>query len=147
MSDFEQVRISNYNSYLLGGRRPKIVIEAGGKKYFLFPRNELRPEWADTVFDVLPILDSSTEATLWVEEHLVMGLEVGGRLIISPAQGIEYCERNRRAAPWVAVGFFVAAVYMYCLGRREGLDWKLSRKDQRKYSSPSKRRGRRGRAA
>jgi len=136
VSDFERVRISNYRSYLLDSRRySKIVIEAGGKEYFLYPREELKPEWVEKFHQILPVLSGSAEMTLWVDEYYagyeVMGVEVGGLLIISPTQGVKLHENERRAGLWGAVGFFVMAVLLYFHFRKEdGVDWKLSRKSQ-----------------
>jgi hypothetical protein len=148
VSDFERVRINNYRSYLFESRRRSwIVIEADGKKYFLDSREELMPWWAEKISDILPVLSGSAEMTLWVDEYSagysVMGLEVGGKLIIPPTQGVKLHENERRFALWGAVFSFVSAVFFYFYIRKhDGLDWKLSRKNRWKYSKRTLRGGR-----
>lgn len=124
VSDFEQLRISDYRSYLTGGRYRKIVIESGGKEYSLYPHGELKPEWAEKFSEILPVLASSTEATIWVDDgYSVMGLEIGGRLIISPTQGVKLHQNKRRIILLLAALFFVAAIIIYLSVRKaDGLD-------------------------
>src|SRR5215475_11390566 len=104
VSDCERVRISDYRSYLKttygSPRYTRVVIEAGGKEYVLYSHNELMPKGIG--FHEIPsTLNRSTEAVLWVEEsqghHSVRGLEVDGRLIISPAQGVKFHEAEMKA--------------------------------------------------
>jgi hypothetical protein len=115
VSDFERVQISNYRSYL-NLRRTKVIIEASGKEYVLFSNRELMPKGMRFV-EIPSTLNRSTEAVLWVEEsqgyHAVIGLEVDGRLIISPAQGVKFHEDERKAGLWGAVGCFAMAIFGY----------------------------------
>ena len=72
------------------------------------------------------------------------GLEVDGRLIISPAQGVKFHEAEMKAGLWGAVGSFAMAIFGYFYFKKYyGLDWKLSRKSQWKYPKRSLRSGRR----
>jgi hypothetical protein len=150
VSDFERVQISDCRSYPkeIYGRQRQIVIEGGGKKYFLSFESELRPEGVGGWDEIIPSLNSSTDVVLWVERsqgrHWVMGIEADGRTIISPSQGVKFHERERRLGLWGAVVFFVVAVFIYLhIKKRDGLDWKLSRKSQLKHPNRHLRGGRR----
>lgn len=136
VNDFERVQVTNYRSYIKktygSPTYTRIVIESDAKEYFLFPHDELIPE--GIIFDeIIPILNRSTEAVLWIEEfddgYSVMGLEIGGRLIIPPTQGVKFHEKQRRVGLWGAAGFIAMAAFGYFYFRRhDGLDWKLSPK-------------------
>jgi hypothetical protein len=113
-----------------------IVIQAGGKEYFLSSHSELME--GRTFAEILSLLELSTGAILWVERsqgrHWVMGIEADGRLIISPAQGVKFHERERRVALLGVGVWLVVAVFLYFyIRKQDGLDWKLSRKSQWKY--------------
>jgi hypothetical protein len=106
------------------------VIEASGKDYFLFPHEELMPEWAENFSDILPTLASSSEATLWIEKYYggysVMGVEVDVRQIISPTQGVKYHENQRKWGLWGAAAWFVAAVLFYFHARKHDLNFSMA---------------------
>jgi hypothetical protein len=68
VSDFEQVRLTNYRSYMKRNRigrtrRPRIVIEADGKEYRLISNDALIPDGMHLT-DFLRILNDSTEIIL-----------------------------------------------------------------------------------
>jgi hypothetical protein len=132
VSDFEQVQITNYISYIKRswGRRAtyaKIVIRADRKEYNFYPSTPLIQDKSE--FDKLyRILLRSKEVILWIDkDDSVMGLQADGRLIIPPIQGIKFYERERKLAIALSVIFFVIGVLFYRYVKKgSNLDWKLS---------------------
>jgi hypothetical protein len=132
VSDFEQVHITNYFSYIdrrLGRRATyrKIVIRADRKEYSFYPSTPLIQESSE--FDKLyRILLRSKEVKLWIDkDDSIMGLQADGQLIIPPIQGIKYYERERKLSIALSVIFFVIGVLSYRYVKKgSNLDWKLS---------------------
>jgi hypothetical protein len=136
VSDFEQVRISNYMTYMKGTwgltrrywrTKWKIVIEADRKKYDLHPYTPLIPDGSD-LDKLYDDVFRTNEAVLWIDkDDRVMGLLADGRLIIPPIQGVKFHENERKYAMVLIVIFVVLGIFYYRYVKAGlYLDWKLS---------------------
>jgi hypothetical protein len=99
--------------------RTRIVIETESNEYYLFPDSILIPEGMDLA-DFVPILNNSIEAILWLKtfrtlyglKKSVMGLQVDGRLIIPPIQGVKSQEDEKMVYGWICGYFYYRSILL-----------------------------------